>query len=684
MSDDSATEQSIFIQTQSDEKQGWNKQKIIDSLIKETTISHTDADFIAGITERKLLSMELPFYTSDLIREMVNMYLLEYGFGDICVQYQRIGIPLYDIETRILNHNKENSNVPKGPEATNLSIAGDIKKKFALFKVFSKDISDAYLDGKIHLHNLDMVDRPYCGGQNPAYVAKFGLDFPTSMSAAKPAKTAEIFIDHIVKHSAMLQGSFAGAIGWDAINTFVSPYLEGYDYKRIKQCAQGLIFEFAQQAVARGGQSTFSDLNIYFNCPPFYADVDAIGPGGVPTGKKYKDYIKEAKLFAKALFEVYLEGDKYGKPFFFPKSQVHICEGLFDEPDHDDFMTLICKVAAEKGNTYFVFDRTDDPCLAQCCRLKIQLRGKDVDEMSTPWKVRHSALNIVTINLPRMAVEAVNEDELMRNISDMILLGVRANVEKREFIRKLLSQGKNGNLATLCMNHDEEPYLRIDRAKGLIGMVGLNECVQIMTGDEMHESRDSTLLGLKIISHMKKECERLAEEFGMETILEQTPAESTAYRFAKMDLNRFPKIKNVVKGNVETGDVYYTNSSYINVGADVSVIDRIKTEGKFHPFIPAGSMTHVWLGEYKPDVEGIKKLVIKTFENTNNAQISFSPEFTTCNDCGNTGRGMQDSCENCGSKDVDFISRVTGYLSRMSSWNPGKWAELKDRHRNNI
>jgi len=684
MNSDSATEQSIFIQTTSDEKQGWNKQKIIDSLLRETSITIEDADYIADITEQKLIGMELPFYTSDLVREIVNMYLLENGMSEIAVQYQRLGISLHEMDIFIKGHNKENANVPKGPEATNLAIAELMKKKYALFNVYSKDVADAYLDGKIHAGDLGMIDRPYCAGQNPAYVAKFGLDFPQSMSAAKPAKTAEIFIEHLVKHSAMLQCSFAGAIGWDAVNTFLSPYLEGYSYKQIKQCAQMLIFEFAQQAVARGGQAVFSDLNIYWECPRYYAEVNAIGPGGKPTGKKYKDYTKEAKDFAMALFEVYLEGDKYGQPFFFPKSQVHISEAFFAEGDHDKFFTLICDVAAEKGNTYFVFDRNNDPCLSQCCRLKITLRDKDVDEMSTPWKVRHCAVNIMSINLPRMALESTTEDELMSNISKMIELGVKANIERREFLRGLMSKGKRGTLSMLCMDHDGEPYLRLDRSKGLIGMVGLNECVQLMIGQELHESREAQMLGLKIITHMNKECERMTNESGMETILEQTPAESTAHRFAKMDAGRFDRARAVVKGDVKEGSVYYTNSSYINIGADVDVITRIKTEGKFHPFIPAGSMTHVWLGEHRPDTESIKNLVKKTFTCSNNAQISFSPEFTTCNKCMYVDRGMKTACTNCGSEDLDFISRVTGYIGRVSGWNIGKLKELQDRHRNKI
>ena len=97
----------------------------------------------------------------------------------------------------------------------------------------------------------------------------------------------------------------------------------------MKQLAQILIYEFAQQAVARGGQSIFSDLNLYWEVPNHFVGVPAIGPDGKFTGKNYEDYIDESQRFVNALFDVYLEGDAMGRPFFFPKPNVHMTEKFF-------------------------------------------------------------------------------------------------------------------------------------------------------------------------------------------------------------------------------------------------------------------------------------------------------------------------------------------------------------------
>ncbi|MCE5296856.1 MAG: anaerobic ribonucleoside-triphosphate reductase [Methanomassiliicoccales archaeon] len=684
--DKESTELSLFVRTSDEEIRKWDKGKIYDALIRETTISDDAAAIVAREVEKMITELEIEVITAPLIRELTNAKLVEYGLSKIRRQHTRLGVPLYDARQIIMSPNKENANVPHGPEATNLTLAERIKKEFALLEVFSQDMADAHMRGDIHLHDLGMIDRPYCSGQSIEYVKKFGLNLPNAISIAKPAKHPEVLIEQVVKFSAALQGNFAGAIGWDAFNLFLAPYLVNVDDERMKQLAQILIFEFAQQAVARGGQSIFSDLNLYWECPKHFENVPAIGPKGEFTGQNYKDYVPEAQRFINALFDVYMEGDALGRPFFFPKPNVHMTEKFFKTEGHEEFLEKISRVASEKGNTYFVFDRGETAKISECCRLTFKLDQSDLDDAKTPWKMRYSAMQNVTINLPRIAYEAhQNDDELFRLLREKIDLVARSHMQKREFIGKLLDMGKHGPLALLTMDVDGEPYYRFKKASFLIGMVGLNELVQYHTGEQIHESKDAMKFGLKVIATMKKDAEEIGEKYGIKMPLEQTPAESTAYRFAKLDQKYYPlQASTTVKGNKGAGEIYYTNSTYLNVGANISAIDRVKQEGIFHPLIDAGSLTHVWLGEHKPPAESIAAFVKKTFETTQNAQIAFSPEFTSCLDCGKTVRGLKDACPYCSSVNIEGITRVTGFFSKINSWNKGKIGELHDRVKNNI
>ena len=679
-----STDIALFVRSSQDDMTGWNRQRIVDALLRETFIDRGTAEKISRDIEVTIQAGKVKTITGPLIREMVNAKLLEMGLEEARRMHTRLGVPLYDVDQLLVQHNKENANVPHGPEATNLTLAEGIKKEYALLHVFTPDVADAHLSGDLHLHDLGFIDRPYCSGQSLEYIKKFGLNLPHALSMAKPAKHAEVLLAHMVKFAASLQSHFAGAIGWDAINLFYAPYLEELSDDGVKQLAQMMIYEFSQQAVARGGQAIFSDVNIYWEVPKHFVDVPAIGPGGVYTGKTYGEYEKQAQRFAWALFEVYKEGDAAGRPFFFPKPLVHITEKFFKTDGHMDFLHHICEVASVKGNTYFVFDRGDTAKISECCRLSFKLEASDIEDAKQPWKMRYSALQNITINLPRLAFKAQGDDtKLFALLTENLQLAAKAHGQKKKFIERLMSLGKGGPLSLLAMDLDGEPYLKLHKCSYLIGMVGLNELIRVHLGQELHDSDESIKFGLKVIAHMNIVCNKLAESMGMKFVLEQTPAESTSFRFAKLDLAHFTaEAEKVVQGNREKGEVYYSNSTLFNVGANMSPIARVEKEGLFHPLIEAGSITHIWLGEAQPDKEALASFVINVFKYTQNDQIAFSPEFTACLACGKTSRGLSETCPYCESKDVDGITRITGYFTKISSWNKGKLGELHDRYRN--
>ncbi len=678
------TDLALFVRTSSEDVVTWDRQRIVEALVRETFVDLDTAEAISKEVEEFIFSTKISMVTAPLIRELVDSKLIERGLEKARIMHTRLGVPLYDVDQMIVHPNKENANVPHGPEATNLTLAEGIKKEYALLSVFSPQVADAHMRGDIHLHDLGFIDRPYCSGQSLEYIKKFGLNLPNALSMARPAKHPEVLLAHMVKFAAALQSHFAGAIGWDALNLFFAPYLEGLSDRDIKQLAQMLIFEFSQQAVARGGQAIFTDINLYWEIPSHFEGVPAIGPGGQYTGKTYEEYLPLAQKFVWLLFEVFKEGDGAGRPFFFPKPLVHITEKFFKTEGHKEFLNHICEVAAVKGNTYFVFDRGQTAKISECCRLSFKLEAQDLQDAKEPWRMRYCALQNVTVNLPRLAYGAEgNDTNLFARLVETLELAVEAHLQKRAFIIKLLSLGEKGPLALLTMNKDGTPYLRLERATYLIGMVGLNELVQYHTGEELHSSDRAIKFGLKVIAYMKLLAERFSQKYGMRFVLEQTPAESTAYRFAKLDLKKYPdQAQKVVKGLRNRGEVYYTNSTLFNVSVPINPIERVRLEGLFHPLIEAGALTHIWIGESRPDQESLANFILKTFRMTKNDQITFSPEFTSCRACGQTSRGLLEACSFCNSSDVDGITRITGYFTKISGWNKGKIGELRDRFRN--
>jgi len=678
------TDITLFVRTSDEDVARWSRQRIVDALIRETNIDAETAEAVSIEVEKQIIASGIALLTTSLIREMVDAKLIERGLEQPRRMHARLGFPLYDVRELILHQNRENANIPHGPEGTSLLLAEGIKREYAFYDVFSQEIVDAHLSGAIHLHGLGYIDRPYSSFHSLEYLKKYGLNLPHSITAAKPAKHAEVLLAHMVRFGAALQGHFTGALAWDAVNFSFAPYLTKMDRDAIKQFAQMLIYEFSQLTAARGGQAIFTDIHLYWDAPAHLKDVPAIGPGGSPTGKKYGDYTEEARNLAWAVFEVFREGDATGRPFTFPRPLMHLTKGFFEDPGHEGFLEHLCDVTIEKGNPGFIFDRAGGPVnLTDAFGTTDEVRRSSANFAENPWMRRVAAIQNVTLNLPRLAYRCDGDKKtLFHQLESALERMAKAHQQKRYFIEKLLSNGEVGPLALLTMTLDGRPYLDMTQAVYLIGLLGMNELVHICTGRQFHQSDEAVQFGLDVLKHIKKTTDKLSKTFKMPFLLEQTPAETTAYRFARLDLKHCsPAAGRFVRGQIVSGAVYYTNSTHLNCAADVDAMEKITQEGRFHPFFQAGAVTHLWLGEEGPSKQGLANLLRQAFGTTLCKQLMISPEFTACRTCGKTAKGLRDYCVHCGHTDVDEIAIISQYFSKTASWNKGKLAELKDRKR---
>jgi anaerobic ribonucleoside-triphosphate reductase len=204
------TDITLFVKTSNEDIARWNRQRIVDALIRETDIDVETAEAISKEVEKQIMSSGISLLTTPLIRELVDAKLIERGMEKERRMHALLGFPVYDVRQLILHQNKENANVPHGPEGTNLLLAEGIKRDYSLHEVFSQDVANAHARGDIHLHGLGYIDRPYSSFQSLEYIKKFGLNLPHSMTVAKPAKHAEVLLAHMVRFGAILQGHFAG------------------------------------------------------------------------------------------------------------------------------------------------------------------------------------------------------------------------------------------------------------------------------------------------------------------------------------------------------------------------------------------------------------------------------------------------------------------------------------------
>jgi ribonucleoside-triphosphate reductase len=217
--------------------------------------------------------------------------------------------------------------------------------------------------------------------------------------------------------------------------------------------------------------------------------------------------------------------------------------------------------------------------------------------------------------------------------------------------------------------------------------------VQYHVGKGLHESNDAVRMALRVLVEMERIRKQYVEETGLNFAIARTPAESTASRFAVLDLIHYPhQAQSVVKGDLSdwkkkymaegrTGvPVYYTNGFMVEHGATVPLHKKISIEEKSFPLLSGGNIMNVFLGEHTPDPDALLSLTEK-IAHTQVGYWSYTTDLTACKLCFKNMPGLHDSCHYCHSTNVEQYSRITGYYQAVSGWNSGKQQELHDRYR---
>ncbi|AKJ64561.1 anaerobic ribonucleoside-triphosphate reductase [Kiritimatiella glycovorans] len=399
----------------------------------------------------------------------------------------------------------------------------------------------------------------------------------------------------------------------------------------------------------------------------------------------YGDYIREARDFCDALLEVFGEGDRNGRVFEFPKCDFHISDETFEDPEQYRIFMDACRLASENGSTYFIFDR-DEVTLSACCRLRTTI--DDNRMLRHPESMRFCGFQNVTINIPQAAYRAARRDgerlleTFFEEIDQTMDLAVEAHLQKKRKAAEMLAEPGRPLWQIGKPSCDGKPYVNLETCTYILGLIGVNDAVKFLIGQELHDSNEARRLGLRIVAHMYLKAKKLSQKHGLKFSLEESPAESAARRLAKSDLIYYrDEAKEVVKGDDEDV-VYYTNSIHLAADAPVTLVDRIREQSKYHSLIESGAITHAFVGEERPAPESVAALMKKVFFETQSAQVTISPEFTYCNYCRHNMRGLKESCESCGSEDVVGETRVVGYFSKIQNWNKSKrYGELVARQR---
>ncbi len=620
------------------------------------------------------------------IQDSVESVLIKAGYDEVAKSYilyrkqrermRNMSNTLLDYKKIVDNYLKvndwrvkENSTVTYSVGGLILSNSGAITANYWLSEVYDEEIADAHRNADIHLHDLSMLTG-YCAGWSLKQLIQEGLGGVTGKITSAPAKHLATLCNQMVNFLGIMQNEWAGAQAFSSFDTYLAPFVK-YDnlsYDAVKKCIESFIFGVNTPS-RWGTQAPFSNITLDWVVPPDLAEQNCI-VGGKEMDFKYKDCQHEMDIVNKAFIETMIEGDANGRGFQYPIPTYSITRN-FDWSDTEN-NRLLFEMTSKYGTPYFSnyvnSDMEPTDVRSMCCRLRLdlrELRKKSGGFFGSGEST--GSVGVVTINMPSIAYQASTVKDFYRRLDRLMDISARSLKIKRRVITQLMEEGLY-------------PYTKrylgsFDNHFSTIGLVGMNEaCLNAnwLREDLTHTAAQK--FTAEVLNHMRERLSDYQEMYGDLYNLEATPAESTSYRFAKHDKERFPDIITAARD----GDTpYYTNSSHLPVGYTEDIFTALDIQDELQTLYTSGTVFHAFLGEKLPDWKAAAALVRKIAENYRLPYYTLSPTYSVCRDHGYL-TGEQYTCPICGQK-TEVYSRITGYYRPVQNWNDGKSQEFKDR-----
>ncbi len=570
---------------------------------------------------------------------------------------------------------KENSNMGYSLQGLNNHIIAKATKHFWLNQVYSESVKDAHEIGELHIHDLGLLST-YCCGWSLEDLLKRGFGGAPGKIESAPPKHFEAVLMQLVNFIYTLQGEAAGAQAISNFDTLLAPFvrLDNLDYLQVKQAMQVFIFNM-NIATRVGFQTPFFNVTMDKEVPTTHKNLPVLVGGQYHYDLLYGDFQNEMDMINIAFCDVMMAGDAKGRVFTFPIPTYNITE---DWNWHNEVTDKIMEMTAKYGLPYFSnFINSDlDPedVRSMCCRLRLDnkeliRRGGGLFGANP----KTGSIGVVTINMSRLGYVS----ESMENLFDRIERLMELAKESLEIKRKILEENMQRGLYPYSKYYLEDIHLLYNEYWynhfSTIGPNGMNECIMNFTdGTESIITVSGKAIAEEILDFMNEVLLRFQEETGHLYNLEASPAEGTAYRFAKLDLESYPDIH--VAGDKTP---YYTNSTQLPVGHTEDLFDALDHQEALQLKYTGGTVFHAFLADKIDDISTVKSTLKKVMENYRIPYFTLTPTFSICPNHKYLSGEVYD-CPICNEK-TEVWSRVVGYHRPVQHWNIGKQEEFTDR-----
>ena len=718
---------------------GFNEQKIMAAVRK--AMLHTDKGederLVQQIADR-IGFVGKPQMTVEDIQNQVEMELMKSSRKDVARAYisyrnQRsvarkaktrdVFLEIINVKNNDITRENANMNADT-PAGMMMKFSSETTKPFVDDYLLSEESREAVRQNRLHIHDKDYYPtKSLTCCQHPLdHILERGFSAGHGSSrAAKRIETASVLACISLETA---QNEMHGGQAIPAFDFYLAPYVRASFVEEVKALEELTGENYAHiynkeindylkkpldglEGEARMVQHAINKTvaRVHQAMEAFIHNMNTIHSRGgnqvVFSSINYgTDTTAEGRCVIRELLNSTYDGVGNGETAIFPIQIWKKKRGvnyLPTDPNYDLYC-LACKVTARRFFPNFLnLDATfnqseawkaDDPkrymheVATMGCRTRVF-----ENRYGMKTSVGRGNLSFSTINIVRLAIECMDIadkdariNSFFAKLDNMLDVAAKQLNERYDFQKTamakqfpLLMRSLWSGAEQLSPNETIEKV--INQGTLSIGFIGLAECLKALLGVHHGESDEAQQLGLRIVDYMRCRCNEFSEKYHHNFSLLATPAEGLSGKFTKVDRKKFGVLEGI------TDRDYYTNSNHVPVYYKCSARHKAEVEAPYHEMTRAGHIFYVEMdGDATHNPQAIMN-VVDMMDHYNMGYGSVNHNRNRCLDCGfENAEANLEVCPQCGSKHLDRLQRITGYLvGTTDRWNSGKLAELKDR-----
>lgn len=554
------------------------------------------------------------------------------------------------------NANVSNKNIATMEAELNKDINIQVNRKLVSNKIrdlFGEELALEYLkqlaEHEIYVHDETSL-KPYCASVSMYPLLLDGL---TKLGGeSKAPRHLASYCGSFVNFLFSVSSQFAGAVAtvefllyfdYFARRDFGDDYLKTHT-QLIENELQHVVYAINQPAAARGYQSVFWNISLYDR--PYFESMfgNFVFPDG--SSPQYESLDKIQRYFMK-----WFNKERVKAVLTFPVVTAAML--TTDHKVYDDDFADFCSGELSEGNSFFVYQSENADSLASCCRLRNEISDNTFSYSLGAGGVSTGSINVITINMNRLYQRGLSLETTIDNIH-----------KYQVAYRRIVQDYKDAGMLPVY----DANFISLDKQFLTIGINGMVEAAEFM-GIEISDNEEYKKFindNLKLIYDKNKKAK---EQYGYMFNTEFVPAENLGVKNANWDK----------KDGLQVPRDCYNSYFYIVEDESQNLVDKFYLHGhEYIKFLDGGSAYHCNLEEY-PTREGFRKL-LNVAALTGCNYFCFNIKVTVCNDCGYINKHTVDDCTKCHSQNIDYATRVIGYLKKVTNFSKDRQQEERRRY----